>query len=246
MPAHNFDLPLIQAISDWQRSSNSQRAERLKKACASLPAKFRTGGKHCFRQVALTKNFVWDLIAEDCLREKVSSWTRNYRVAMDFKGGVPPEDGEFKGVIIEIQKPMPGQIVVNLDRLYKDRDFLAALEANKSLINGYADGAGRWRGSQEEVVIEVDTISKDAIRSLGGYSSSHETLEDLVHLNFIAKLGRLATAKELEYLKTRVGPSWLGRDATKRVLARTEQHVDMLREVRRMQQQAAATKQHQQ
>ncbi|WP_422650095.1 hypothetical protein OJJOAM_004726 [Cupriavidus sp. H18C1] len=146
MAANKFKLSLLQAVSDWQRSSTEKRAAALKEQCASLPPKFRTSVKRCYRQVGLTKGFVWDLIADDCLREKVSSWTLSYPVAMTFKNGVPPQGSGYQGVIVAIERPASAQIIVNISRLYKDRDFLAAMEANKASISGYAEGAGRYKG----------------------------------------------------------------------------------------------------
>ena len=178
------------------------------------------------------------MIADDCLREKVSSWTVSYQVAMDFKGGVPPQGGDFHGVIVELQRPPPKRVIVNLDRLYKEPCFSRAMEDNRSRIDGYADGAGRWWNAQQEVVIEVDSVNKDAIRSLGGYSSSYERLAEIVHMGIYAKLGRMASAADLAHLKFRAGPAWIDRDATRRVLSRTEPYLDMLKEIKRRQEEA--------
>lgn len=240
MTAKNFKLSLLQAVSDWQCSSTEKRAKALKHECASLHEKFRTGVKRAYRQVGLTKDFVWDLIVDDCLREKVSSWTLSYPVAMAFKNGVPPQGSEYKGVIVEIERPAHARIIVNINRLYSDRDFLIAMEENKASITGYAEGAGRYKGSQQEVVIEMDTINKSQIRSLGGYSSDFDKLTTLVHMKIYFEYGRLATPLELAQLKSLVGPSWLSRAATRRVLDRTEVHAETLREIKRLQAEAGA------
>ena len=240
MAANKFKLSLLQAVSDWQRSSTEKRAARLKEECASLPAKFRTSVKRCYRQVGLTKGFVWDLIVDDCLREKVSSWTLSYPVAMIFKNGVPPQGSEYQGVIVKIERPADAQIIVNINRLYNDCDFLAAMEENKASITGYAEGAGRYKGSQQEVVIEMGTISKSQICSLGGYSSDLDTLTTLAQMSIYSKFGRLATPQELVQIKALVGPMWLSRTATSRVLDRTEVHAETLREVKRLQAEAGS------
>lgn len=240
MASNKFKLPLLQAVSDWQIGSTETRAAALKEQCASLPAQFRTSVKRCYRQVALTKGYVWKLIADDCLREKVSSWTLSYPVAMNFKNGVPPQGGDYQGVIMTLERPPSAQVIVNIDRLYKDRAFLAAMEAKKGAISRYAEGAGRYKGSQQEIVIEMDTVSKSQVRSLGGYSSDLSKLTDFAHMSIYLKIGRLATQQELEHLTSRVGPNWLSQASTSRVLDRMEGYAEILRDVKRLQAQAAA------
>lgn len=241
MAAYKFKLSLLQAVSDWQRSSTPKRAQILMEEAAALPTKFRSGVKRCYRQVGLTNGYVWDLIAKDCLRERISSWTLSYPVAMELKGGVPPKDGGYQGVIMVIERPAPHRVIVNLDRLYSDCDFVAAMDANKASIVGYYDGAGRYKGSQREVVIELDEIRKGDIRALGGYSSDADELTLLANMSIYSEFGRLATPAELAMIRDRAGPAWLSLAATRRVLTRTEVHAEILREVKALQDKAGTT-----
>ncbi|WP_448168614.1 hypothetical protein [Burkholderia ambifaria] len=241
MGAYKFKLSLLQAVSDWQRSSTPTRAQILKEEAAALPPKFRSGVKRCYRQVGLTNGYVWNLIAEDCLRERISSWTVSYPVAMELKGGVPPKDGGYQGVIMVIERPAPHRVILNLDRLYSDCEFVAAMDANKASIVGYYDGAGRYKGNQREVVIELDEISKGDIRALGGYSSDADELTLLANMSVYSHFGRLATPAELAMIRDRAGPAWLSLAATRRVLTRTEGHAEILREVKALQDKADTT-----
>lgn len=43
------------------------------------------------------------------------------------------------------------------------------MERNKSAINGYGDGAGRYWDRQSEVVLEIDAVTQEDIYSLGGH-----------------------------------------------------------------------------
>jgi hypothetical protein len=233
-----FPLSLLQAISDWQRSSNKTRAQKLKAECAALPEEFQTGLLVCYRQIALPKGGVWSLIGEDCLPEKISSWTLDIEVAKAFKGGVPPVGQGFQGTILYLYPP-PGSVIVNLSKLFRDAAFLAAMEKNKSCISGYQDGAGRYKNGQSEVVLEIDAVTPEDIYSLGGHSSP---LEELVAQAADLVYRRPATEAERQQLfldATRAGvsggPSWLNMDATRRVLARTKPHAEVLREVKRQQ-----------
>ncbi|GFE98131.1 MULTISPECIES: hypothetical protein [Acetobacteraceae] len=233
-----FPLSLLQAVSDWQRSSNVKRANKLKAECKDLPAEFRSCLLVCYRQIALPKEGVWNLIGEDCLPEKISSWTLDIEVAKAFKGGVPPEGQGFQGTILYLYPP-PDSIIVNLSKLFRDADFLAAMEMNQSYITGYHDGAGRYRGGQNEVVLEIDAVMPEDIYSLGGYSSP---LKELVAQAAELVYRRSATDEERQNLLldathagVSAGPSWLNMDATRRVLARTKPQAEVLHDVKRRQ-----------
>jgi len=134
---HHFNLPFLQAIRDWQRggdaTQNLCRGQRLKEVCA--PREFLgLAFWGCFRQIALGKRSVWDLIGGNRLAEKVSSWTLDVEVAKEFKNGVPPEGQGYQRVIFFV-KPSPGSVIVNLrveSCLDVERcDFLTATQPDK-------------------------------------------------------------------------------------------------------------------
>lgn len=240
--ANPFNLALLQAVSDWQRGGdakqNLRRGLTLKSACSSLPEKFRTCTLGCFRQIALPKNDVWELIGEGRLGEKISSWTLNLEVAKEFKGGVPPEGQGYQGVIFFI-KPRPDNVILNLGELFRDTIFLDTLAKNNSSIQGYAEGIGRYQGTQSEVVLEIDQVTQEDVYSLGGHSSPFEKLVDIA-ADII--YGRTATDKERERLllvsenvRSCAGPNWLSWEATTGVLARTKPKAEMLAKIKRNQ-----------
>src|SRR5690554_6784474 len=169
-----FPLSLLQAVSDWQRGGdakqNKKRGQKLKEVCAPLPEKYRTCSLCCFRQVSLPKGGVWNLIGEDSLSEKISSWTLDLEMAKAFKGGVPPEGQGYQGAILCVSPP-PGSVIVNLRELYQDPDFTATMEQQKGNITGYHDGAGRYGNDQSEIVLEVASVTQQDIYSMGGHSS---------------------------------------------------------------------------
>jgi hypothetical protein len=83
---HDFQIELLQAVNDWQRGSSSEaqrlrRAEALQVASRDLPPKFRECGLTCFRQIALKEGHLWELLADEDLAERVSSWTPDLGVA---------------------------------------------------------------------------------------------------------------------------------------------------------------------
>lgn len=239
---YEFSLSLLQAINDWQIGGNEKTARKrglaLRVACESLPSQFKTVPSVCFRQVALGKRSVWDLLGEMSLSEKISSWTLDLVLAKDFKGGVPPEGQGFQGVIFE-RAPTAGEIVVNLWALYRDDRFQEALGRHAGAIVRFHDGIGRYGNSQSEVILEVDALLQEDIHSLGGHSSS---FDELVFRAAFVMYGRSPTSAEVADLKGRVselepvaGARWLERDSTHRVLARVQPHASDLREIKRQQ-----------
>jgi hypothetical protein len=222
-----FSLEILQAVSDWQRGGdkkqNLRRGMTLKAQCRTLPDDYRICSLCCFRQIALPKGGVWNLIGEDRLPEKISSWTINIEVAKEFKGGVPPEGQDFQGVILCV-KPNPRRVIVNLGELYKDLEFNEAMNRNKLAIKGYSDGAGRYGSVQNEVVLEIDSVTEQDLYSLGGHSSPFEHLVDIAAEEIY---GRSPTEEERnvlllrsEHIRAKAGPTWLNPQATQRVLER--------------------------
>lgn len=241
-----FDLPLLRAVSDWQRGGdakqNLRRGVALKEACQNLPSQFRESVLVCHRQIALGKGGVWDLLGENRLFEKVSSWTTDLEIAKGFKGGVPPEGQGYQGVIFSI-KPPAGNVIVNLRELYRDADFRGAMERNKFAIAGYATGAGCYGDSQSEVVLEVDKLEQGDIYSMGGHSSPFEELVDEVAKIYYGTAIVTQEQREKFLLKVEpargvAGPRWLNPEATQRVLRRTAPHAERLREVKKVQAEA--------
>ncbi|MCA7967325.1 hypothetical protein LGM54_30545 [Burkholderia cenocepacia] len=240
-----FPLQLLQAISDWQRGGdakqNKRRGQKLKEVCVSLPEKYRTCSLCCFRQIALPEGGVWNLIGEDRLPEKISSWTLDLEVAKTIKRGVPAEGQGYQGVILCVLPPADS-VIVNLHELYQDSDFTAALEQHKGSITGYYGGAGRYGNDQSEIVLEVASVAQQDIYSMGGHSSPFEQLVDeaakIIHGRPATPEEREALMLKVEHVASEAGPRWLSLEATQRVLTRMEPRVEVLREIR-LQQDAA-------
>lgn len=239
--AYKFNLSLLQAISDWQRSSTQKRADALKAECASLPDEFRCCLLVCYRQIALPNGGVWDLIGENKLAEKVSSWTVDVEVAKAFKGGVPPKGQGYQGTILYLFPPQ-SSVIVNIRRLYEEPAFCDAMNQHRSNIQGYHDGAGKYWDSQSEVVLEIDAVTQADIFSLGGHSSPMDDLiaiaADLVYRRKSTQVERDGLLLQASKGDVAAGPRWLNVDATRRVLERTNPHVAALAEIKRLQAEA--------
>jgi len=226
-----FTRDAIQIVSDWQRGGNHHqkilRGQRLKELSGGLPKRFREFDAICFRQEAHEKDRTWQLLACRRLPEEIAAWTTDLDVARNFKGGVPPPG--FNGVIFSV-KPPPDAVIINLNALFADPEFRAAVEVHRSKVIGFADGTGRWGISQMEVVLEFDRVEPARVVSYGGFSADRKTL---AALNF----GREPTSADLtafDALMTEAGIEpgqwWLSTKGTRAVLQRIEPHIQRLKE----------------
>ncbi|MCW3476308.1 hypothetical protein [Limobrevibacterium gyesilva] len=171
------------------------------------------------------------------LPETISAWTVSLKIARTFKGGVP--DVGYQGIIFATS-PKEGSVVANLNRLYCDANFLAAVEANRSAIEKYGDGIVRYKNNQCEVVLHIETIQVTDIVELGGYSSTREELATM-YTNLIH--GRDPTAADIQDFDSLVGmadpeligPSWIGGDAKDRVLKKIKSVMPTLRTIKQLQ-----------
>ena len=93
------------------------------------------------------------MLGENKLDETISAWTVDFETAKSIKNGVPPQGQELTGTIVSIT-PLWEQVVVNLDALYHDSHFCAVMLANQNQILGYYEGAGKYKNTQRQVVLE--------------------------------------------------------------------------------------------
>ncbi|MFN3465751.1 MAG: hypothetical protein ACK4X1_16920 [Terricaulis sp.] len=168
------------------------------------------------------------MLADGHLPETISAWALP-AIAKSFKGGVPPEG--WQGVILAAL-PRPQSVVLNLDALYRDPDFVEALEVNQARIEGYGVGAGRYAGSQSEIVIEMESVKPADIYAMGGYSSDRDTL---IRMMFGQEptpelIGWFETNREKAGLE--LGPVWLEGEPWLRVVKRMAPHIERLKEIK--------------
>ncbi|MFA5952008.1 MAG: hypothetical protein WC807_17175 [Hyphomicrobium sp.] len=214
-----FDLPLLQAINDWQcggdHKQKVRRGAALKALCLTLPPEYRRPPDLCYRQESHTERRIWQLIAENMLPETIAAWSTSLDVVEAFKGGVPPPDQ--RGIIFALS-PEPHEVVVNLATLYADPRFLAAIAAHQSSIRRFHSGIGTYGNTQLEIVLDLGTLDRASILSYGGYAGS---LEQLI-AEFEIQHGFAPPPDRLPELQSLVGqPNWLSPAGTRNVVERT-------------------------
>jgi len=208
----NFSLEFLQAVSDWQKGGDAtKKGARIKRYTPDLPQKFLNCDAPCYRQEAHDKVRVWQLLADNCLPERIASWTLDLDVAKQFKGG--PASG-LQGVIFRIVPPA-GVVVLNLAQLYLDHEFLDAVERFKGQIKAWDEGGGRYEATQREVILELDSVNAAAVLHYGGFIGSLSQLAQELH-------GSDPTSNELDDLSRKLAerqlkpgdPWWLTEEST--------------------------------
>lgn len=199
----NFTLDLVRAVSDWQRDSTGKtkitRGEKLKKEMMLLPSRFRECDQLCFRQECHQKDRTFQVLIQNNLPERIASWTTSLDVAESLKGGVVYGDDD-RSIILSIIPPNES-VVANLERLYDDPGFQQALSIYGPQVDYFYNGAGKYSGSQKEVVLELDSLSSAHVYSYGGYSGS---LESLLH-SFYLEHSRQPSEQEKDQISKLVG-----------------------------------------
>lgn len=175
-----FTIDLLQAISDWQQGGSAEqkarRGQKLKCAAANLPLQFKSIKAPCFRRIALKKSAVWAIGTSAYLAESISAWSTSVEMCKLFKGGVPHETKpEKKSVCVIFEMPFPilsnSDIIINLADLFSNSEFQSYRDAHKSEIKGYELGMGKYGNTQNEVVIQCQSLPLSSICTYGGYPS---------------------------------------------------------------------------
>lgn len=230
MTAYTFTVDLVRAVSDWQRGGDEQQKKKrglaLKLAAKGIPDTFKSA-KKCYRQIALDKSAVWKVGTTLQLSETISSWTESIEIAKTFKGGVPPIG--YQGVIFTVQ-PTIDQVIVNLKILYSDRDFISCLDANKSEISGYDQGAGLYAGSQDEVILEIENLPLNSVHAWGGYTGAVHQLAEMFYRHEPSDEELANFRILLSQAGHECGPYWLSTpEAVSRIIERLKYFGELLK-----------------
>jgi len=207
-----FSLELLQAINNWQfkgiGSDKELLAQQIAEHAKSLPTEFKNISTKCYRKIDLTGNHTFNLGLHMKLEESYSSWTFDSEIAKDFSGGVPPKG--WQGVIFELTpEDTSYEVIINLDALFSNSNFLNACHENKNKIKGYSNGIGCFMNIEREVIVKIPELHIHQLWAYGGYSNSREKLAETV-------FGHKPDANELvqfdEMMKKagmQVGPAWV-------------------------------------
>lgn len=231
-----FSVELIDAVNRWMIDSCPENAVRLDRMAGQLPIEFRSRDEPVYRRVALGKKSIWNLLGDECLLEKISSWTLSEEVAKTFANGVPPK-GE-QGVIFRIA-PSEGRTVINLARLLESDGFRSAVVTHAGAVNNLEYGIGEFRNAELEVLIDCKSVHPDRIVSFGGYSGSKE---EIIRLASLQIFKREPSVEDQDYLerclsesKFKLGARWLTEQQVQAIRQHMEGPIDNLRLIKQIQ-----------
>lgn len=228
-----FGVELIRAINEWMLSPSPDIAEKIRSLSSNLPSIYRTRSGPVFRRIDLTKGFVWDLMADERLLEKISSWTLKKSIAEDLNKGVPPIG--VQGVIFMIPEDK-GTTILNFSNLFNLNGFGAACEKFRDQIPNIEYGIDCFKNDEQEVLIDVEDLYPEEIVSFGGYSS---TSNELVSEAGLRKYGREPTKEERKVLEAalsgsghKVGARWLREDQVANIREKLVPKIALLRQAK--------------
>ncbi|MCX5510436.1 hypothetical protein [Pseudomonas sp. BJa3] len=231
-----FSLDLVTAVNRWMLSPSADVASLVDKAAANLPVEFRMREAPVFRRVALGKSSIWQLLGEQSLSEKISSWTLDSALAKAFDGGVPPVG--WQGVIFKIL-PDRGRTVLNIYRLFSSGEFRAAVQKHRAQVPNIEYGIDEFSNSESEVIVELDYLRPEDVWSYGGYSASEA---EIIEMAAAEMLGRAPTEDERNYLSTclkasgaKLGAKWITEEQVKSLQIGLKDKIKYLQGLKRAQ-----------
>ena len=169
-----FPDGLIAAIDGWQSGSRNKapKARRLQKWARHLPSKYRALNDTVFRQMRINTQLGIG-IAFGAIPERISSWTTSLEIAQRFRES--DQDRE-KVMIIFARRPSKENIILNLNAVYGDGDFLDTVNAAAAQLKKRFPGIERWHATQKEMVLDETILKNDEIVSLGAFRQLNDVV----------------------------------------------------------------------
>jgi hypothetical protein len=168
-----FPDTLLCAIGAWQRGWREDQNLReslsleLQAEAQALPRKFREVNSSVYRKRFIHKGELEALILNDKRDEGIASWTTNRAFAERFKDLSKP--GAVSGVIFR-HFPTDDEIILNIEALWQDSNFIAAANAYRNSDGINADALFNFADTQGEVVLRVPLRATEIIAFTGASS----------------------------------------------------------------------------
>lgn len=163
-----FTPQLIKAIDNWQAGSSgkARKARRLREFSRHLPVSYRSPVPIVFRQ--MRGNFRHTIgIAAGFIPDAISSWTSSLQVAQTLgEDHVDPS----KVMLIFTRRPSHHEIILNLNDIYSDPDFMDTVDVvERHLGKRFDKGIRCWSNTQHELVLRETDIANDQIEFIGAF-----------------------------------------------------------------------------
>lgn len=218
-----FTDEFLIALSNWQngwRENQEKRrmiADELVKQCEGLSFEFKEVTARCYRKRFINEGEVIPIILDNDFFEGIASWSEEKDHLKGFKGIVRPSS---KFVMLFNHKPISDEVVVNIVRLWKNKQFQEAAADLNRRNPGAVKALFYFKDTQSEVVLR-STLRGTEIEDIVGVSNSFEEICDM---GGIPEERReelsIKYAKDPEGLPIEV-PTFAGSKATKEAIRKT-------------------------
>jgi hypothetical protein len=155
-----YDFDFIEAISCWMNYGQSDKEAKDDLLKLTIPAKFKTINKPIFRVMAMNS-------PEDYYQD-VGSYTTSKAVIQEFIQSIHFIDsfrGKEHAYLLYIKNPINSNCILNINSIFKDREFLDSIEYYES-SGKYFDEGLEFKDSQKEVVYVANKNEFDNIFEL--------------------------------------------------------------------------------
>ncbi|MFH6993419.1 hypothetical protein [Flavobacterium sp. FlaQc-48] len=179
-----FTDEFLTALSNWQNgwSENQERrreiADILVEQCEKLPEEFKTYNLPCYRKRFIIEGEIVPILLNNNLFEGIASWTTDESYVRDFKGYVKPST---KFAMVFKHKPKKDEIVVNINSLWENKEFIASSENFKERKSSEAKALFNFQDFQSEIVLR-STLKGSEIEDIIGISSSFDEICDMARI----------------------------------------------------------------
>jgi hypothetical protein len=176
-----FTPDFLIALSNWQGGWADQDrrrtfADELVKHCENLPIKFKAVDHYCYRKRFIVEGEMIPIFLNDNYFDGIASWTEEKKIADDFKGFLKVDT---KFAMIFKHKPLPEEVIVNINSLWQDKNFKEAAQMfiNDNILDSkYLKG---FKNSQQEVILR-STLKGSEVEDIVAMSRTFEEYSDII------------------------------------------------------------------
>mgnify|MGYP003659652348 CR=1 FL=1 len=157
-PVYNFNF--IETIAVWQNFGIQDKSNLKKLLNLNIPQKFKAVNFPIYRVISIDE--YTDLFPG------IGSWTLDINIAKEFANTLwYLENQKSKTILLQIDNPKQENVILNIDYIFKDQDFVNSIAYHESLAS---KKKGKWFNEglgiedlQREVIYNANELSRKNI-----------------------------------------------------------------------------------
>lgn len=177
-----FDIDFLKSLSEWQKGWGEVQekrrllADKLVSTCEKLPDEFKTCEDYCFRKRFIVGGEIVPIILNDDFFEGIASWSLDLSFTKTFKYLLRPDS---KFAMIFKKRPRVEDVIVNVDSLWKNKQFKVAVQELEKAKPKIAKPIIHFKNYNQSEVVLRTTLKGSEIEHIVGVSSSFEDICDM-------------------------------------------------------------------